>query len=109
MEWTNRQDNLFRRLWHTCRDSDAASEIGKSEKSCKARARRLRDDPAFAAAMREREHDYREMLNGDKSIRFIASGYRPPGNLYQQQRRRLAADVGRGPDMAARDHCGGVR
>lgn len=63
----------LKECWHTCLDDDAAALIGRSKSACKAVVERLKlHDPAFAAAIEEREDDYREAVRSRQSEIKIA-------------------------------------
>ena len=71
--WMNSEIKRLKELWHTLLDDDAAALIGRSKSACKSVAERLKlHDPAFAAAMEEREDDYREAVRSHQSEIKIA-------------------------------------
>lgn len=69
----NSELKLLKDLWHTMLDDDAATRIGRSKSACKSVVERLKlQDQAFAAAMEERDDDYRDAVRSRQSEIKIA-------------------------------------
>ena len=70
--WTEEQQDILWRLWHTMPDAEASNLIGKDKRACSALARRLRHrDNRFARLMNERQAEYDRLVEAARKAHAV--------------------------------------